>query len=417
MLGILQAFLARGWQVIFASAAALSPHRFMLADIGIEEHLIELNSSSFDEWLASLNPQAVMFDRFFTEEQFGWRVARTCPNAIRLLDTEDLHSLRAARHQLLKTSTDENPVDASLHIAHLVMAELDIAQRELAAIYRCDLTLMISRVEIELLTQHFQVPLHLLSYLPLGIAAEDIPDHFVPFVSRANLVVIGNFRHEPNWDSVLYLKKILWPLFRQKAKGTAAQDCELHIYGAYPPPKATQLHQPKEKFLVKGWADDAQDVLRNARLCFAPIRFGAGQKGKLLDAMLAGTPSVTTPVGAEAMYDQVADWPGIIANTAEDLCSAALSLYLDEAHWHQVQKAINPLLNSQFLLPPYWERFFSQINFIVENLSAHRLKNPVGRLLQFHQFKSTEYMGQWIEAKTRLAESIKDDSLITPLSK
>lgn len=57
---------------------------------------------------------------------------------------------------------------------------------------------------------------------------------------------------------------------------------ELHIYGAYPPPKATQLHQPKEGFLVKGWAEDAAEVVKHARVLLAPLPFGAGLKVSLL---------------------------------------------------------------------------------------------------------------------------------------
>ena len=74
MLSLIQLFIAKGWQVIFASAAELSPHRFMLSTIGVGEHLISLNDSSFDEWISEQAPDAVMFDRFMLEEQFGWRV-------------------------------------------------------------------------------------------------------------------------------------------------------------------------------------------------------------------------------------------------------------------------------------------------------------------------------------------------------
>lgn len=412
MLGILNAFLAREWCVVFASAAALSPHRFDLPSIGIQEKSIELNSSSFDEWLSEINPQAVMFDRFFTEEQFGWRVARTCPNAIRLLDTEDLHSLRAARHSVLKDSSlivgqqAGEPVSTVINAIHPIMAEMEITQRELSAIYRCDLTIMISRVEIQLLHEKFLVPQVLLAYLPLGVEQLPSPKNELGFEERRHLVVIGNFRHEPNWDAVLYLKQTLWPRICQLLKQQGEAECELHIYGAYPPPKATQLHQPKEKFLVKGWADSAFDVLSASRVCLAPLRFGAGQKGKLLDAMLTGTPSVTTPVGSESMCPAEFNWPGIVAEDSEGFCNAVVSLYTDSSAWTKAQEAIRPLLTSEFLLGPYWDQLFESINALSTDLAGHRLANPIGRLLQLNANKSTEYMGQWIEAKTKLAAAL-----------
>ncbi|WP_315983592.1 hypothetical protein [Aliamphritea spongicola] len=69
----------------------------------VHEVAIELNSESFDGWVRNLNPQIVMFDRFMMEEQFGWRVEQQCPQALRILDTEDLHSLRQVRHQRFKS--------------------------------------------------------------------------------------------------------------------------------------------------------------------------------------------------------------------------------------------------------------------------------------------------------------------------
>ena len=104
MLELVELFLSQDWKIVFASAAALSEHRANLLSLGVQENPIELNNSSFNEFIAELKPEAVLFDRFFTEEQFGWRVAQVCPNALRILDTEDLHSLRHARHQLLKQS-------------------------------------------------------------------------------------------------------------------------------------------------------------------------------------------------------------------------------------------------------------------------------------------------------------------------
>jgi hypothetical protein len=73
---------------------------------------IELNSSSFDDFIGELKPDVVLFDRFMVEEQYGWRVAENCPNAIRILDTEDLHFLRNARHLVIKEN--EIPTSALL---------------------------------------------------------------------------------------------------------------------------------------------------------------------------------------------------------------------------------------------------------------------------------------------------------------
>src|SRR5690606_42072194 len=70
--------------------------------LGVDEVTIALNCSSFDQYVNKFQPDIVLFDRFMMEEQFGWRVEKCCPQALRVLDTEDLHSLRETRHQILK---------------------------------------------------------------------------------------------------------------------------------------------------------------------------------------------------------------------------------------------------------------------------------------------------------------------------
>ncbi len=106
----------------------------------------------------------------------------------------------------------------------------------------------------------------------------------------------GTFCIEPNWNCVQVLKTEIWPELRKRLP-----DAKLLIYGAYPSQKVLQLHNPKEHFYIKGRAEIAEEVLEKAKILLAPIRFGAGIKGKLLEAMVYGTPSVTTSIGAEAM--------------------------------------------------------------------------------------------------------------------
>lgn len=387
MLSLLAMFRQQGWTVIFASPAEKSPHRFDLSQWDISEKLIQLNDSRFDEQLKQWQPDIVMFDRFMLEEQFGWRVEQHCPKALRLLDTEDLHFLRLARQQAFKAGRAVTLQD--LHSEQ--------AQREIAAIYRSDLTLIISEAEMQLLTEQFKVPKELLCYSPFwldGSQATDLPD----FQSRQHFISIGNFRHEPNWQAVLWLKQQIWPLIRKQLP-----KAELHIYGAYPPPKATQLHQPKEGFLVKGWAEDAAEVVKNARLLLAPLTFGAGLKGKFIDAMQQGTPNVTTAIGAEGMLHQ-GQWAGLIGETAEQIAEAAVLLYQDQVLWQQKQQLGFAILAQRFALTEHQPRVWQQLTDLQHQLPEHRLTNFTGAMLRHHQHRSTQFMAQWIEAKTKLAE-------------
>lgn len=405
MLELIHLFLSHSCEVIFASAAALSEHRVDLLALGVQEKSIRLNDSSFNDFLAAMMPDMVLFDRFFTEEQFGWRVEKVCPCALRLLDTEDLHSLRHTRQQLLKQSqakyineTERQsvlPVLAPSEILYEKMVMEDMAQREIAAIFRCDLTLIISQYEMVFLSNYFSVPNSLLHYCPfLQITSLDKTSS-VGFSQRQDFIAIGNFRHEPNWDSVLYLKHAIWPLIRSQLP-----QAELHIYGAYPPPKATQLHNAKQGFLIKGWAEDAMQVMQNARVCLAPLRFGAGIKGKLMDAMRSGTPSVTTAIGAEAMSGGL-PWGGAIENSACAIAEAAVKLYSDELLWSQSQRYSEAILQQYFAQEDYAHALIVRIIYAYENRQAERQKNFVGMMLRHHLHKSTQYMSQWIEAKNK----------------
>jgi len=398
---ILEAFLGQGWEITFSSPAGPGEHRADLVALGIREVPIELNNSSFDGFITELAPDIVLFDQFMMEEQFGWRVEKHCPGALRVLETSDLQSLRHARHERLKqrlkvpgAAEDFGDLFApALREEFELMAGTDLAKREIAALLRCDLNLMVSEVEIELLVEHFNLPRSLLHWCPLML---DLPDQpLVPFEDRAHFLSIGNFRHAPNWDAVLWMKNAVWPLIRQQLPGV-----QLHLYGAYTPPKAAALHNPAQGFHIMNWAEDALQVMSAARICLAPLRFGAGIKGKLIDAMLCGTPNVTTPIGAEAMGGEM-PWPGAIGQSANAIADAAVQLYGDQARWTHAQDAGLALLASRYQRQVHGPALIERIHACRGNLAQLRRDNFIGSMLRHHQHKSTQYMSQWIEEKNR----------------
>ena len=159
-----------------------------LAEEGITSQSITLNCDSFDSYISEYQPDIVLFDRFMMEEQFGWRVEKNCPNALKILDTEDLQCLRQARQQANKSNRE------------MIQADLfsELAKREIAAIYRCDLSLIISSFEMELLVDTFKVDARLLHYLPFMIDLAKCPTNTTSFSDRQHFMTIGNFRHAPN---------------------------------------------------------------------------------------------------------------------------------------------------------------------------------------------------------------------------
>jgi len=386
MMELIALFRSQQWAVTFASPAALSDHMADLSALDVPTVSIELNNESFDHYISELAPNVVMFDRFMMEEQFGWRVEQQCPNALRILDTEDLHSLRDARHRAYKQQRDITNQDLSS----------DIAMREIAAILRCDMSLIISHHEMALLTDHYRVEPSLLHHLPFMLNPEQLSQPRPSYDQRADFVSIGNFRHAPNWDAVRYLKETIWPLIRQQLP-----NAKLNVYGAYPPAKAMAFDNPKQGFHVKGWAKDAHQVMREARLCLAPLRFGAGIKGKLADAMLNGTPNVTTSIGSESMHGELV-WSGRVSDEAQEFADMAVALYNDQQAWQQAVTHGDQIITQFYDKTALGLALLAQINKLEQNLSQHRLNNFQGAMLRHHHHKSTKYMAQWIEAKNKL---------------
>lgn len=387
MMQLIAAFQKEDYEIIFASACAKSDNAFDLSEIGIVQANIEMNHSSFDHFVKSYNPDVVVFDRFMTEEQFGWRVAKNCPNALRILDTEDLHCLRKGRQQALK----EGGVFDNSYLFN------DVAKREIASIYRCDVSLIISEVELDLLKDIFNVPEDLIFYLPFQcdtISEKSIQD-LPSFDQRQHFITIGNFLHEPNYDAVLYLKETIWPLIKQKLP-----NAQLHIYGAYASQKVNQLHHEAGGFLIKGFAEDVHEVMAYSKVCLAPLRFGAGLKGKLVDAMQNGTPCVMTPIAAEGMFGTL-EPNGYIQETSEEFAEKAVLFYKNESIWKEKQNNGFKTLNERFDKTIFHDRLFYRINEAIEYLQEHRGRNFTGQMLQHHILQSTKYMSKWIEEKNK----------------
>lgn len=382
MMQLIDLFQEQGYEVTFACTAQNLEFSEDLNHNRIATKAIELNSSTFDEFVKKLNPSVVVFDRFMVEEQFGWRVSENCPNALKILDTVDLHCLRNARQMAVKEERE------------FVLDDLfsGVAKREIASILRCDLSLMVSEYEIALLQSQFRISSDLLFYLPLF--AEPIPA--IPtFEERNDFVFIGNFLHEPNWDAVRFLHKEIWPLIHFKLPFA-----KMLVYGAYPMQKVLELHQPKKNFYSKGRAEDALEVIRNAKVLIAPLRFGAGIKGKLLEAMQCGTPTVTTTIGAESMKSEL-DWNGFIADDVAEFAENAIELYTNKLLWEACQKNGFEILEKRYKRSDFETVFYKKINYLLQHLKTHRNYNFIGSVLQHHTISSTKYMSKWIEEKNR----------------
>jgi glycosyltransferase involved in cell wall biosynthesis len=386
MLQLLGIFQKQGYNITVASTASQSEFSLDLKHLGIETKVIKMNDSSFNVFVKELNPSIVLFDRFLTEEQFGWRVAEQVPDAVRILDTEDLHSLRNVREYCFKKGI-EFTTEAWLHD--------DKTKREIASMYRCDLSLIISSFEMELLSEVLKIDKSLLLLLPFMV--DEIKDtiEWPTYEQRTDFLFIGGGKHTPNVDAINYLKTDIWPLIHEQLPET-----KLNVYGAYLPQQVLERNDPKQGFFIQGRAADVQIIMQQSRVCLAPLRFGAGIKGKLLEAMRYGTPSVTTSIGAEGMQG-ILEWNGFVENHPQEFANAAVRLYTDKKRWQMAQEQGKTLINTLFVKKSLETQFMSKLEVLQNSLENHRQQNFIGALLQHQSLAATKFMGKWIEIKNK----------------
>lgn len=385
-LQLLDLFLNDGWDITFYTTAKKREHSAVLP-VEVHQQEIQVNCSELDPLLIELQPDLVWFDRFMVEEQFGWRVSACCPKAKRIVDTIDLHCLREIRRVCLHEERERTTTDWFS----------PMAMRELASIYRSDLSLLISDAEYAILTTELGLSPTLLHITPFLCNEQDTERWKTTpsFEERSHFATIGNFRHPPNADSVRYVHDQIWPMLQK-----ACPDAELHIYGADVTPALQNLHRPERGFHIKGRAQDALETLSSYRVCLAPLRYGAGLKGKLLDAMLSGTPSVTTSMGAEGMQGTYA-WPGDIEDDPLSFVQAATKLHQQPDMWENARKQIPALLNGHFNHDTHSTSLLERIHHLLEAESQSSIDQLTGAILRHHHHRSTEYMSRWIEAKNR----------------
>lgn len=361
---LMESLLERGWEVHAWSPSKENAFSEALTRLGVHCRVQAPNDASADPELARLAPHAVIFDRFVMEEQFGWRVREACPRAALVVDTQDLHFVRRARER-------GEPFESGTDFV-----------RELSSLYRADLALVVSAWERDLLLR-YGFPETQLEWLPLFARVES---EIVPRSRREGLAFLGNFRHPPNLDGVKWLARELWPLVKEFG-------VPLHLYGAYPPESVSALAQ--EGIHVHGPVNDHRAALSRHVASLAPLRFGAGIKGKVLESWCTGTPVVGTPVAFEGMGKSV----GLEFVDAETFTSAVKRVTGDQEEWQRLSQ--EGLAHARECFGGHEAHWAERLTRLVAEREDVREKNLVGRLLRHSQANATKYFSRWIEEKEK----------------
>ncbi len=402
-------FVSEGCDITFVSPArdARGARRDLEA-AGARTAQFQPNDSAFDAFVGDLDPSVAVFDRFTLEEMFGWRVRRAAPECLRVLDTQDLHFLRRSRQQRVEAALerggepdprlwDNRSVEAEALLLNMTDEHLT---REMASILRSDLTLLVSPFEQALLSRRFQLRADKTELAPFFYESSDGTTRGFN-QRRPHFVTIGNFRHAPNVDSVRWLRSVVWPRVRDQL--SAPSEHELHVYGAFAPADIVALSCPSEGFVVRGAARDQYETLSRYRCMLAPLRFGAGIKGKIADAWCVGTPVVTTPIGAEGMHPE--DWNssassfgGAVDATVDGMAAAAARLVEDETQWSSASARGVLCVREMFDAGRGRARVVGAIEAALDRQAESRRENWMQAMLFDDFHRSVEYKSRYIEA-------------------
>lgn len=314
---IMKLFRAMGWRVTFMAdnAQASAADLRTLGAIGVHV-LCKPAISSLATWLKDEGKSldAVLLCRHYVAAPNLPLIKRLAPRARLLFDTVDVHFLRERR--------------AAEHTNNPALARRAAAarERELSIIRECHATFVVSTVELELLRQ--EVPGANVMLLP---NMHEVHGRKNPFDARHGLVFVGGFGHPPNVDAVEWLTSEIFPKIRAHRP-----DIELHLIGQMPESTRQALHG--HGVIAHGRVEDIDHWMDTSRIALAPLRYGAGVKGKVNTAMSHGLPVVATRIAAEGMFLED-ERNVLIADDTDSFVAAVLRLYDDPALWLRLSEA------------------------------------------------------------------------------
>lgn len=315
LLELMRLLLEEGAHVVFlpANRRADGAYTQALQALGVECWHAP-HAARFPAWLREHGPRfhAAMVSRHYIASEMFPLLRKFAPQARLLFDTVDLHYLREQRAAQLHDDA------AALRAARRTRA------LELALVAAADATLVVSAVERELLARdapgkRVEVVSNLHRLGPPG------PD----FMARRGLLFVGGFRHPPNVDAVHWFVEAVFPLIRAAQPGI-----DFHCIGSDVPVSISRL-AAVDGVHMHGHQPDLQPWLESCRVSVAPLRYGAGVKGKVNQAMAHGLPVVATACAVEGMHVR-ADEDALVAESAEDFAQAVLRLHGDVALWRQL---------------------------------------------------------------------------------
>ena len=247
--------------------------------------------------------------RPFVAADYEPLIRKVMPTATLVYDTIDLHSLRFEREAALALT------DSTKRLASLTMRKLETRVARGA-----DAVIAISSEEASSVRE-------IVGDKPVFTFPNVITDEVesAPFDARHGMMFLGSFEHPPNLDAIDHLVNDVMPLVWQRQPGIV-----LHVAGSSPTGAIRAM--ARDTVVVHGWLPDLGPLFRRCRLMAAPLRFGAGMKGKVGQSLARGLPVVTSSIGAEGM-DLIDEQHALIVDDPEAVAAAIVRLHSDPALW------------------------------------------------------------------------------------
>jgi glycosyltransferase involved in cell wall biosynthesis len=315
MFAILKLLRSLGHEVTFVSMSTEPQPRYAdaIRDLGVE--VIQGFSDAYAHLAAEGHRyRFALLSRPGVYQRFVAAVRAFAINATLIYDTVDLHWVRLERAAEL--SNDASLRAAAEHLRRLELLEAATADRVLA----------ITPEEQRILAA--ECPGARVDVLP---NIHECHRSSRPWADRKDLMFIGGYEHAPNVDAMEWFVAEILPLVRKRLP-----EVVLRVIGSKPPAKLLALASPGVD--VVGYVPDVAPWFEATRVFVAPLRFGAGMKGKIGQAMSHGLPVVTTPIGAEGMR-LVDEEHALVAADAEAFAAAVVRLYEDDLLWDRLAKS------------------------------------------------------------------------------
>lgn len=337
-----------GYQVTFIPEDLfdLSPYTEMVQGLGVEclyapyieniEKYIQANGHKFD---------TVMLYRVNSGGRFFETIRQFAPDAKIIFDTVDLHFLRIERQAKMERDKVKS--------AEMLASAYQIRERELYLLRNADISIVLSEYEKDMLAREWGVK----NTFVIPIVLET-PGSKTSYEHRKDIAFIGGYQHTPNVDAVLYFVENIWPKVKERISGV-----KFYVIGSKPTAEILALPEVDEDIIVTGFIESLDPYLDNLRLTLAPLRYGAGIKGKIGSSLSYGVPCIATKVAAEGMG--LIEGENILMSSDENgFVDNLVSTYNDHRKWNSLSEKGLEFVGENYSIEATKKKLFALMNSV-----------------------------------------------------